>query len=648
MLYRADIDGLRAIAVVTVVLFHAGLDSFGGGYVGVDVFFVISGYLITGIIVEDLEKGDFKLLHFYERRVRRILPALLALIFFCFPFALLWLVPSDVRAFSQSVAAAVAFISNFYFWKQSGYFNHGAEFEPLLHTWSLAVEEQYYAIFPLLLLLAWKLGRGRVVFILISISVVSMSLAIWSPYGGSEAKFFLLPTRVWELLLGALSYFCVDRIRDSRYLARELLSLLGLALILFAVFTYDSTTPAPSEYTLIPTFGAALLILFSVKGTVSHTILSHKYFVGIGLTSYSIYLWHQPIFVFSRHSPWADRYNEMLPFLIGLSFLCGWLSWKYVESPFRRAGSFPGFSGKRKALLLVSASFLLFLTGIYGGLGGFDSLYDDAETAILTTLERSSTPICSNAVTFCNEGDFKREDILLLGDSNAYHFSSALQDAAYSQGGKLFNVTLGGCLPLAKFYRLNQSREFNEGCHVFNTQLLHTIDSGKFFPGTVVVSAAWLLYLRGENFYSDVDELGDRKINDMILSLDGKKALDEDIEEEFFRYLDFMLTTLSDYSNSLVVVGPIPPSLTNFKSRAALLPQGQASRVSDFEENADGLIRHLELARDELGFKLLLPHEALCDQEYCRTFDKGGHLYGDPTHFSRYGQEKIMSPLFNF
>ena len=199
MIYRREIDGLRALAVVPVILFHAGFQAFSGGFVGVDVFFVISGYLITSIILAELETGTFSVVNFYERRARRILPALFFVMLACLPFAWLWLLPDYLKSFSQSLVAVPVFASNILFWITSGYFEPAAELKPLLHTWSLAVEEQYYVFFPLFLMLTWRLGRRWILSILAVLLVVSLAAAEWGSHAEPVPTFFLLPTRGWEL-----------------------------------------------------------------------------------------------------------------------------------------------------------------------------------------------------------------------------------------------------------------------------------------------------------------------------------------------------------------------------------------------------------------------------------------------------------------
>ena len=314
MKYRAEIDGLRALAVVPVILFHAGFELFSGGYVGVDVFFVISGYLITTILMEDLENNQFSILKFYERRARRILPALLFVTLISIPFAILILSPNDLKDFFQSIAAVSTFTSNILFWMESGYFDQAAELKPLLHTWSLAVEEQYYLVFPVFLFATWRFGKNLVFWLIILFAALSLGFSEWASQNFVAANFFLPFSRVWELFAGSVAAFIVNK-RGLR--SNNILSLTGFLAIIFAIFFYDRTTPIPSIYALIPVTGVVLLLLYGDKGTLAAKILSVKVLVGIGLISYSAYLWHQPVFAFWRLSRLSEpRTNEYILLIV--------------------------------------------------------------------------------------------------------------------------------------------------------------------------------------------------------------------------------------------------------------------------------------------------------------------------------------------
>jgi peptidoglycan/LPS O-acetylase OafA/YrhL len=337
MVYRAEIDGLRALAVVPVILFHAGFHLFSGGFVGVDVFFVISGYLITTIIVQEMDAGRFSLTKFYIRRAKRILPALFFVMLACIPMAAIFFLPIAMKDFSQSLIAVSAFASNILFLTESGYFEQAAELKPLLHTWSLAVEEQYYIIFPLLLMILWWLGRRWIIAVLAIMCLLSLAAAEWAAHNSPAAAFYLLPMRAWELLIGVFAALYLQHSEmPLSHMVKQAGSVFGLALIIVAIFSYDETTPFPGFYALLPTVGTALVILFAVPGTWVNKLLSFKLFVGLGLISYSAYLWHQPLFAFARyHSPFEPSAMVML----GLSFVTlplAFLSWRYVETPFRR------------------------------------------------------------------------------------------------------------------------------------------------------------------------------------------------------------------------------------------------------------------------------------------------------------------------
>jgi len=278
MKYRAEIDGLRALAVVPVILFHAGFELFSGGFVGVDVFFVISGYLITTILIEDLENQRFSLVNFYERRARRILPALFFVMFVCIPFAWMWMLPTQMKDFSQSLVAVSLFASNIWFLRESGYFDAAAEEKPLLHTWSLAVEEQYYVLFPIFLILTWRFGKNRVFWMIVVMAAISLLLSEWGWRNKASANFYLAPTRAWELFAGSIAAFIVQTkgVQKSNALA-----LTGLAAIIFSIFFYDETTPFPSVYALLPVLGVVLLVLYADKRRLLLRYLARKALLGL-------------------------------------------------------------------------------------------------------------------------------------------------------------------------------------------------------------------------------------------------------------------------------------------------------------------------------------------------------------------------------
>ena len=487
MKYRAEIDGLRALAVVPVILFHAGFELFSGGFVGVDVFFVISGYLITTILIEDIENKRFSLVNFYERRARRILPALFFVMFVCIPFAWMWMLPSQMKDFSQSLVAVSLFASNVLFWQESGYFDAAAEEKPLLHTWSLAVEEQYYVLFPIFLFLAWRYGKNRVFWMIVVMASISLLLSEWGWRNKVTANFYLAPTRAWELFAGSIAAFIVQKkgVQKNNFLA-----LLGLFAIVFSIFFYDETTPFPSVYALVPVLGVVLLVLYADKETFAAKLLSNKGFVGIGLISYSAYLWHQPLLAFARIKSQNEFSITLMLILVVASLLLAYLSWKYVEAPFRNKQNI-----NRKNIFFVSVfGILLFATlGVIGHqTNGFPNRLEDYQLEIL---QWESYP---REIAY-REGDcFLRPEqsytefksactktsanTLIWGDSHAAALASG-----WRASRDVHQLTASGCPPI-----INSVFPARQHCEGINRHIIDVISMSDY--DTVILHAYWTSY----------------------------------------------------------------------------------------------------------------------------------------------------------
>ena len=435
MKYRAEIDGLRALAVLPVILFHAGFEWFSGGFVGVDVFFVISGYLITTIIISEMAEGKFSIVNFYERRARRILPALFFVMAACLPFAWLWLSPSDLKDFGQSLAALSTFSSNILFWQESGYFDTAAELKPLLHTWSLAVEEQYYIVFPIFLMLTWRLGIKWVLIILSVVFLLSLGIAQWGAYYKPFATFFLLPTRGWELLIGVFAAFYLKHNTHLKsHFLNQALSLLGFGMIVYSIIAFDETTPFPSLYALVPTIGTGLLILCAAPKTYVHKLLSLKFLVGIGLVSYSAYLWHQPLLSFARY-----RYVDFLPTtvllcLCVLSLLLAWFSWRFIEKPFRNSKMI----SRRQVFRLSLASAMLFccMGAILHFTDGWLNSYQPKEKKVYEVFFDPSVYVYKRHREIRLKSfnlDNNNHKVLIIGDSHSEDLVNAVFEARLNE-----------------------------------------------------------------------------------------------------------------------------------------------------------------------------------------------------------------------
>ena len=334
--YRSEIDGLRAIAVIPVIFFHSGFEIFSGGFVGVDVFFVISGYLITTIILEELNNNTFSLKNFYERRARRILPVLIFVILVTSIISFIFLTRSEIASYFKSVIATLLFFSNFYFWKTAPYFKSESDLEPLLHTWSLSIEEQFYIMFPITLVIFYKFFRNHIfllfIFSFISSFIICQFLASKTAGG---LNFYFTLSRIWELALGSIcAYLLIYKNLSPSNLIKNLFSIIGLFLILFSIFAFNKQTIYPSFYALLPTIGTALIILFANEKTFVKKILSIRLLIVLGLMSYSLYLWHQPLLAFGRiffeQFSLHQKYISLL-----LTFLCSIFSYNFIEKIFR-------------------------------------------------------------------------------------------------------------------------------------------------------------------------------------------------------------------------------------------------------------------------------------------------------------------------
>jgi len=341
--YRPDIDGLRAMAVLSVLLFHANLGC-PGGFVGVDMFFVISGFLIFQLIFEELNSRTFSLIAFWERRIRRILPALVTVVLAVLVAGWFIFLPDDFQKLGKSAIAQATLSSNYFFYEQwlegAGYFAPALDPKPLLHTWSLAVEEQFYILFPLILMLAARSRRRPFAETMLIIAIGSFALSVYGSFQLPAATFYLLPTRAWELLLGALLFLMHGKITTNRWL-EEAAGWVGLILIVGSIFFYDAFTRFPGRAALPPCLGTALLI-FSSETRLSRVgrFLAWKPIVFIGLISYSLYLWHWPLLVFSKY-PANTQSWKMSSLLLLASFVLAILSWKFIETPFRKRWVFP-------------------------------------------------------------------------------------------------------------------------------------------------------------------------------------------------------------------------------------------------------------------------------------------------------------------
>lgn len=631
MKYRAEIDGLRALAVVPVILFHAGFDLFSGGFVGVDVFFVISGYLITTIIIEDLENNRFSIANFYERRARRLLPALFFVMLVCIPFAFMWMLPSQMKDFSQSLAAVSLFVSNILFAGDSGYFAAVAEEKPLLHTWSLAVEEQYYLLFPVFLILLWRFGKSKVFWVIAILAAISLLLSEWGWRNNATDNFYLAPTRAWELFAGSIAAFAVQKNGVQR---NNLLATLGLVAIIGAIFVYGETTPFPSLYALAPVLGTVLLVLYADKETLAAKFLSTKLFVSTGLISYSAYLWHQPLFAFARIRL-AQQPSELFFLALSLASLgLAYLSWRFVERPFRRRTVL-----QRKTVFILSlGGMFTFLTiGILGyTTDGFLKLtttqqYRDVLATAAASPKRKACHTGGARYLSYNESCEYFSDnvrVAVMGDSHTVELSYALAEELETRDIGLKHLSFSSCAPS---YNVTPDgshlRDIAtlEHCHSWTRQAVDAMINDERID-TVILSYRLAYYLYGphEEAYPKIAD--ERSEATRIIVWAALLDMIKDLEQAGKKTLFVMQSPELPRS-----VGYLIPKVTH--TAAAGVPlQWWKNRMAYVYQNLDELKAVTEV---------LDPAEMFCDEVTCYVMDDNKALYFDDNHLSVEGARRI-------
>ncbi|MHC8397570.1 acyltransferase family protein [Pseudomonas sp. LB3P93] len=644
--YRRDIDGLRAIAVIAVVLFHFGVPGFTGGFVGVDVFFVISGYLITSIIWNQRQAGRFSFVDFWARRARRILPALFAMIIAVLAVGWFLLAPKDYEELGRSVRYQVMFVSNILFMRQDGYFDVASDLKPLLHTWSLAVEEQFYIVFPLLLtLLSSRLKYWRLA--LFAVLLVSFGLSVWAVAHHPEKAFFLLPMRAWELLAGAMLAVAPRSQWRLTTVGAQVVSLAGFGLILLAVVCYDRTTPFPGIAALLPTLGVVALIWANGhRQTLVGGLLASRVLVGLGLISYSWYLWHWPAFVFSSYA----SVDEPGPFdvagLILLSLVLGYLSWRFVETPFRERRL---LAGRRQILLAAGVGVLVlgiagqalrWTDGLPSRLSNQALQYAKAKEwrpELMRCLADDKTP---EDKLFCHYGTSALSSrVLVWGDSHATALIPVFEDGAQKHGISVILTSSTGCIPV-------EGLEHDQRCARFNRRVEQALKPQSV--DDVVLVARWSLYLYG-------DAKGDlgHALKDSHGRYDRANA-----EQQLAEGLQATVRQLRNGGHRvwLIKEAPLQPFSPPYRlSRLAMLhrPVDDVGLAVAEHFKRQAFISQLfaQIAAANPGVTVVDPAPLLCDQTgLCRAELDGHSLYTDDNHLSEVGARfiaPVLEPLFN-
>lgn len=615
--YRADINGLRGVAVILVVLYHIGIRTVRGGFIGVDVFFVISGFLISAIILSEVEAGRFSLGRFYERRIRRIGPALFFMICGTAVLAYFYLLPSEMKNYAKSLLSAAFSSANIFFWSKSGYFDTSAETQPLLHTWSLAVEEQFYVVFPLLVMAIHKWAPKRLKVSIVLLTLASLVVGSIQAFVNPAAAFFLPFGRAWELLLGTLLFLKVFPEMEQRW-TREIAAASGLALILAAGLFYSSKTPFPGVSALLPCVGTALIIAAGTRSTTMvGRFMSTKLMVGLGLISYSLYLWHWPILVFQRLGTLlingASAHLTQAA-IFAASVAVAYLSWRFIEEPFRRNNPpIPRrrlFAATGAGIVAVSAlAFLILQTG------GFPKRYSNEAARVAQYLDYNAQGATRQGKCFITSGntasDFdpsvclaQRSDernVLLIGDSHAAQLWWGLSNTY--KGVNFMQATASGCLPT-----LEQAPRSNPNC----VSLMNRVYSD-FLPthkvDQVLIAGRWIK--------SDLDRLRTT------------------------------LTWMKDRNINVVLFGPMVQYDSSFPRLLARSIQlkdpdfPDQHRLAEFERLDDDMGK----MSAELDVSYVSFFKILCTSKHCVGYAEQTPLQSDNSHFTREGSMLFATKL---
>jgi peptidoglycan/LPS O-acetylase OafA/YrhL len=596
--YRADVDGLRAISILAVIGFHAFPALVPGGFVGVDVFFVISGYLISRLIFTELKAGTFSFADFYARRAKRILPALLVVLIVVGGVGWHRLIPADFARLGRDIAAGASYVSNFFFWNQTGYFDQTAEQKPLLHLWSLAVEEQFYFLFPFAVFAAWK-KRFNLLLGISVIGILSFAINVALVYPDRRPAAFYLPqARFWELMIGSgLAYAAVFwKVAPTEWdrITRNLLAWLGLLLLLGAIYALNPRKHFPGWWALMPTAGAAFLIFSGEHTWINKTILSNKLFVFIGLISYPLYLWHWPLLSFARMGPDEELSGSVLIALVALAFLLAWLTYEFVEKPIR-FGHVP--LGSRKVAAILAGLALLVITPAGALISITEGAPQRLPTALQWTTVNQQETLAAYRAHTCFVGtdnpvfaddcvDNANSDeplIFVWGDSHAADLYPGLRSLQDRYRFRIAQFTVSACAPL-----LGIDFPYLPLCKESNDRVFSRIVSLK--PYTVILSAQWS---SPNEVHIDLSSL-----NNTIAALKGAGV------------------------RRVIVVGPVPywrgglpECLQQYYARHRIVP----FRMKYGAQLLSDLDRDLRQRSSISGASYVSPIDLLCDEKGCVT-----------------------------
>ncbi len=660
--YRTDIDGLRAIAVLPVVLYHYGVAGFSGGFVGVDIFFVISGFLIGGLLWSELGKtGRIALGAFFARRIRRLAPAYFVMALVTLIGAWFILLPFDFREFGQDLIAATVYLANVHFYRGAGYFDTASDLKLLLHTWSLSVEEQFYVVLPLLMLL-FAARRRWLPGVLVALGLLSLVACLVMMSYDATASFYLFPFRAWELMAGVLLAIW-GRERGFDWRIHAGLSWLGLALIALAVFTFSAGAHFPGAYAMVPVAGAVLIILNGQDDNLVNRALAHPVTLFFGLISYSLYLWHWPMVTLWKYYLGGEGLSPaQIALLFGISVAVAWLSYRFIETPFRR-GALPGwrlptlYGGASAAVIAGALSFAF----SDGWPGRFPAQAAPYITASRDFMQDASG--CGRAETgpwagleICILGPEGPPEVLVWGDSHAGAFKPGVAQAAWEAGRPGVLIWRGGCPPLVGVTKTEKvSSALEEAACARATEQIRAGLEATPSLDTVLMIGRW-------SYYADGVGIGQDAHNWITLQRPGAEAPAPDQAALFSTALQETVSALGAGQRRVYLLQQVP-EIFDYDARLAAqnIAYGRAdpaqiattmtrTAIEDVRERFERAEAALARAARDQGARLLDLGPRLCQEGYCSALLEGQPIYFDNNHLTRTGVialSDVFAPVFD-
>lgn len=638
--YRQEIDGLRAFAVIPVIIFHSGTNLMPNGFLGVDIFFVISGFLITSLIKNEIENDKFSITKFYNRRARRILPALFLISLICIPISFLFMYPQQLLDFSQSLVSLIFFSSNYLFWWESDYFDLAIDQKPLIHTWSLSIEEQFYLLFPIFMITVLsKKNRLIISFIIIILSLSFVNLLSLSKYSDivtqPKFEFYMLFTRSWELLFGSIIAFLSEKKFNNQFI-----SLISFFILVCLLLNQTSSEDYIKIKIFLTVLSTSLLILFTNGSNYIKSLLSFNILTTIGLISYSTYLWHMPIFAFSKIIFFQHTDVYLLYILSIFPFILGFFTWKYIENPFRNANK---INNKSFYITISALAIIILIFGLLGHYSkGFPSRLSQKSFSLLQT--GKSSPKIEQCMSsnrnyiepqnackyFTNKTKFAT-----FGDSHVNEISYSLAEELQKSNIGVSHHSFTGCMPIL--------RDFNDDLSTCQEWVKKTIKSIKENNQieNVVINFRYSYYLNGEHRVRNESE------NNVFKS----KIKYSEKKQIIFESLDFLVSELSDKKRIFLVL-PFPELdldvrrlvFSNDLKNNDINKTYGTNLKKYYERNSD-ILEWFSLREFPNNYYLIDPKQFLCNEKDCFIVNRNKLLYYDDDHLSLNGTSLLAKMI---